>query len=192
MKNLVKFVSYREKRLWAATIVLILLIYFTLGLIREWLQALESSGWGTTLFVLGCFLILVWVVTRGMTILPRAKEIMVGLGIAVSYTLTFAQIEQPEERIHVVMYGVVALLLHAALIERYVPAKSLSLGFSVILITAALGTVDELIQLILPHRVFDVNDILYDLFASVMAVGANAALWWARESLSSPHHSGEN
>ncbi len=48
-------------------------------------------------------------------------------------------------------------------------------------IGVALGVaLDECIQLLLPSRVFDLIDILFNILASVMAVAASLALSWAR------------
>ena len=49
-----------------------------------------------------------------------------------------------------------------------------------VLATAALGLLDECIQAFLPSRVFDPLDILFNLLAGAMAVGASVALAWAR------------
>ena len=49
-----------------------------------------------------------------------------------------------------------------------------------ILATAALGLLDECIQVFLPSRVFDPQDILFNLLAGTMAVAASVALAWAR------------
>jgi VanZ family protein len=47
--------------------------------------------------------------------------------------------------------------------------------------TAALGLLDECIQAFLPSRVFDPLDILFNVLAGTMAVGASMALAWARK-----------
>ena len=87
----------------------------------------------------------------------------------------------PEERTHLIEYGVVALLIHAALTERAdgggrVPAPAL---FAV-LGTALVGVLDELIQGVLPSRVFDPRDIVFNVLAGLLAVVAIVALRWAR------------
>lgn len=40
---------------------------------------------------------------------------------------------------------------------------------------------DETIQLVLPSRVFDPINMLFNVLAAVMAVAASSALRWARE-----------
>ena len=52
--------------------------------------------------------------------------------------------------------------------------------YSAILATTLVGALDEGIQAILPSRVFDPLDMLFNFLAAVMAVTASAALRWAR------------
>jgi len=175
------FVTKRERRLWTCAALVVSVIYLTLGVVRSLLQPLEASGWGSWLFLSGCFLILVFILTQGMTVLPRWPEIVVGVGVAVIYSFTLMSIAKPEERMHLIVYGIVALLIYAALLERSafgrtIPASSIV----VVMVTTSLGLVDECLQLALPDRVFDVRDILYDALAATMAVMANASLRWAR------------
>ena len=49
------------------------------------------------------------------------------------------------------------------------------------LATGLIGVIDECIQLLLPSRVFDPIDMLFNVLAAVMAVTASTALGWARK-----------
>ena len=89
----------------------------------------------------------------------------------------------PTERSHLIEYGVVALFIHEALTERAsqgrrVPAPALL----AVLATGLIGVIDECIQLLLPSRVFDPLDMLFNVLAAVMALAACSALYWARKS----------
>ena len=82
-------------------------------------------------------------------------------------------------------YGVVAILVHAALTERkrnglVVPNPAVT----AILMTCALGIVDESVQYFLPNRVFDLRDMLVNVLAAIMAIAAVTALGWARSKWS--------
>lgn len=175
------FVSRRERWLWAFAVLVVSVVYLTLGVVRDLLRPLEASGWAPWLFLSGCFLVLVFVLTQGMTTLPRLPEIVAGVGIAVVYGFTLMTIAKPEERMHLIIYGIVALLIYAALLERSAfGRKGFAAPVVVVIVTTFLGLVDECLQLALPERVFDVRDILYDAVAAAMAVIANASLRWAR------------
>ena len=175
------FVSKRERRLWTLMLAIVLVIYATLGVVVNLLQFLEDSMWGSGIFILGCCMLLLAVVTQGLKRFPGWKEMIAGLVMGGMYAGTLMYIEHSEERIHVIMYGVVALLIYSALLER--ASHDRRVPFHAILVIAAIaviGSIDELIQLTLPNRVFDLVDILYNILASVMAVSLNASLRWAR------------
>ena len=49
-----------------------------------------------------------------------------------------------------------------------------------VLATALLGALDECIQAFLPTRVFDIQDIVFNTLAAVMATATSLVLGWAR------------
>ena len=112
----------------------------------------------------------------------RGSRLAVALGVVAAYLLVFVRMSIPTERSHLIEYGVVALFIHEALTERAshgrrVPAPTLL----AVLAATLIGVVDECIQLVLPSRVFDPIDMLFNLLAAVMAVTASSALGWARK-----------
>lgn len=113
----------------------------------------------------------------GLRARPRLAQVGVALGIAVVYLLVFVRMAIPEERTHLIEYGVLGVLVYQALLERQrnagAPRRPAILAIA---ITALLGLVDELIQRFLPGRVFDPRDILFNLLAGTMAVLACVAL----------------
>ena len=127
-------------------------------------------------------LIGVAIVVQGLRSRPGSAEIAVALGVATVYFMVFVRMGIAEERTHLIEYGIVALLIHAALNERamqspHVPAPAVL----AVAIAGSVGVIDELIQALLPNRVFDLRDILFNVLAAAMAVGAIKALRWARQ-----------
>ncbi len=49
-----------------------------------------------------------------------------------------------------------------------------------------LGVIDEGLQAIIPNRVFDVNDIIFNTLAGTMAIVASMSLRWLRMRFFSP------
>lgn len=75
---------------------------------------------------------------------PGWSEIGVGLGVAAVYLWALARIPHPEERTHLIEYGIVAVFIYMALSERRrngrrVPAPALT----AVVVTAVLGWIDE-------------------------------------------------
>lgn len=85
--------------------------------------------------------------------------------------------ENPAERTHLIEYGIVAALIHQALLERarhgrHVPGPAAL----TVAVTALLGLLDELIQAVLPSRVFDWTDVFFNALAGFMIIAARLAL----------------
>ncbi len=180
------FSSDRERRLWLWTLAVVVAIYSTLGLARTLAGALREAGLleGTTLVFFGffaLFLVGATVVTQGLKARPGGAEIAVALGVTAAYLMVFFRMVSLEERTHLIEYGVVGVFIYEALAERASHGRRVPLPpLLAILATAALGLLDEGIQLFLPSRVFDPVDILFNLLAGAMSVGTSVALAWAR------------
>ncbi len=186
------FSSDRERRLWLWTLAVVAAIYSTLGLARTLAGALREHGpldasFDLVAFVLSMLLVGATIVTQGLKKRPGGAEIAVALGVAAAYLMVFLRMVSLEERTHLIEYGVVGVFIYAALAERAGQGRRVPLPpLLAILATAALGSLDEGIQAFLPSRVFDPQDILFNLLAGTMAVGASVALAWARRRVKTP------
>ena len=178
------FSSRRERRLWLWVLVVMAAIYLTLGLAQTLAETLEERGLldiSLGLFLLCMFLVGVTVLTQGLRVRPGGAEVTVAIGVVAAYLLVLTRMTVPTERSHLIEYGVVGVLIFEALTERKSQGRRVPLPpLLAVLITAALGALDEGIQWLLPNRVFDPVDILFNLLAGTMAVAASVALTWAR------------
>lgn len=157
-----------------------LAIYATLGLASMLAEVLYNQGLIAVAFLASMLLVGLTVLTQGLKTRPGGVEIGVGLGIAVVYFLVFLRLTIPE-RSHLIEYGVVAVFIYEALTERASQGRRVPFpALLAILATSLVGAIDEFIQLILPSRVFDWTDILFNFLASLMAVVAMVALGWTR------------
>lgn len=178
------FSSRRERRLWLWTLAVVAAIYSTLGLagtlaeaLREY-QLLDAS----ILVLFAMFLLGATILALGIRVRPRGVEIAVLLGITFVYLLLFLRTSvSPAERTHLMEYGVLGVFIHEALSERASQGRRVPLPPVIaVLVTAALGVVDEGIQWLLPNRVFDPIDMLFNLLAGATSVAAVVVLAWAR------------
>ncbi len=175
------FSSPRERRLWTWVLIVVVAIYSTLGLARTMIGAVRDRGLLDATFVGAFALVLLTILFQALRTRPKGLEIGVALGVAASYLMVFVRMALPEERTHLIEYGVVAVLLYEALSERRSQGRRVPRpALLAILLTIGVGTLDEGIQAVLPSRVFDPRDILFDSVAAVMSVTAMVALRWAR------------
>jgi VanZ family protein len=79
----------------------------------------------------------------------------------------------PEERVHFIEYGALALLARHAL-SRHLKRARLYLGAW--LLASLAGWVDELIQGLLPDRVHDLRDVVINSVAALLALAGDEAL----------------
>ena len=182
------FSSKRERRLWLWTLAVVAAIYSTLSLARPIAEALRDLGLLNAFFISSMLLVGATVITQGLKTRPGGAEMVVALGVAAVYLLLFTRMTMLEERSHLIEYSVLALFIYEALLERasqgrHVPVPALL----AILASSMIGTLDECIQFFLPNRVFDSEDIVFNILASVTAVSASAALNWTRRRFGKAH-----
>jgi VanZ family protein len=175
------FTSDRERRLWLWTLIVLVAIYSTMGSARAVVEGLRERGLlefsvSVVLLLVGVVVAVQWLRRR-----PRWREISVAFTVTTAYLMALVRIPHPEERTHLIEYGLVALLIHKVLLERRSHARSVPApAVLAVAATAVLGLLDEGVQALLPSRVFDLRDIGFNAFAGLMAISASVALAWAR------------
>ena len=175
------FTSGRERRLWAWTLAVVVAIYSTLGLARTLAGVLREEGVLVASFALGMLLVGATVLVQGLRRRPGAAEIGIALGIGAAYFMVLVRMALPEERTHLIEYGVVAVFIHEALKERVEQGRPVPIPALIAVVAASVvGVIDECVQAFLPSRVFDPEDILFNVLAAMMAVTSSVALSWAR------------
>jgi len=175
------FTSGRERRLWMWTLAVLVAIYATLGPVRELADFLRERNLlrlssAAVLVTLSAVIATQWLRTR-----PGPREIATGIGVVAVYIASLIRIPIPEERTHLFEYGLVAILIYQALLERRANGRPLPLPAVVAWAAAVLlGWLDEGIQSLLPNRVYDLVDVGFNAVAATMAIAAILLLGWAR------------
>jgi len=172
------FSSDRERRLWLWTLAVLLAIYSTLGLAGELAGVLRDRGLLANFLFLSMFFIGVTVLALGLKMRPGGAEIGVALGVTAVYILLFMRMGATiEERSHLMEYSVVGALIYQALSERHRNGRHVPLPALLALVaTTFFGVLDEAIQWLLPNRVFDPIDILFNFLAGFLAILATLVL----------------
>lgn len=181
LRGVTIFTSARERRLWLLAAAVVVAIYATLNqvpAIAAWLRnrnALDDTFFWTFVVVVIAISLL------GISRRPGWREIAVGIAVIGTYTTAFLRFGNPAERTHLFEFGVVAVLVYLALVERRANGAEVRAPAVVAFASAAvLGWIDEGIQAILPNRFFDPIDMAFNTGAALLAVVAIVALRWAR------------
>ncbi len=174
------FSSTRERNLWLWALAAVVAIYSTLGLARTLVGMVDRELVDAT-FMFSFSVMIVAIVLQALKARPRGAEIGVVMGVVAVYVMVFLRMLIPEHRSHLIEYTVVALLVYEALTERVSNGGGIRRpALLAVSIATLAGLVDECIQLLLPSRVFDPIDMLFNALAALMAVVASATMGWVR------------
>jgi VanZ family protein len=154
-------------------------IYATLGVMKTITIFLRERGMLrlTVVSLFACAAI-VAVAVLFRDPLNRTKRVMWTLAIAACvYLAAIYPMSSPEEKVHFIEYGVVALLAQASAPAAW-PLRRQRAAAALFVLVA--GWIDEGIQALLPNRFYDLRDVLFNTFAGLMALGVAAAVMRAR------------
>ena len=176
-----RFTSQLERRYWTWAAVVMVAILATLGpaaSVAAWLRARGALRGTMILTVLATVAVLAvpWVRRR-----PGRTEIGATMGILAVCLTTLVRAPVPEARSHLFEYALVAMLIYGALRERHrngarVPVPALMAFVATVL----LGWGDELLQIAVPGRTYDLVDVGFNTVAAAAGIGAMALVGLAR------------
>ena len=181
----------REKSLWLRAAALVVLIYSTLYLVRWPIEFLRERNLLRVGVALIFVLALAWLAAAIRRRRPGRREIAVLALIALPFAWFLWLMGRPEERLHLLEYGLLGGLVYAALLERTghrqtdghsVRPVALWVPIAAIVITGLAGWLDEGIQHLLPNRYYDIRDVAYNVIGGALAVGAMYATGIARRT----------
>lgn len=174
------FRSTRERRLWLAVAVAVAALLVSLYPLQFALDALRARNL-LRLTIGGLFLLCA---AAGAVVLVRRRAPLaawlVGIAAGAVYAGCALAMEVPQERLHLVEYGALALLLREA-IAASVAARPGGRRVSNVDVWAlgaatAVGWIDEAVQGILPNRIYDLRDVAFNALAAALALVAAAAV----------------
>jgi len=177
------FTSKQERRLWLWVLIVQTAIFATLGLAGKLASRLGPNDLAlfsaATLVILAVLVAAsIWAGSR-----PSRRELGMAVGIVAAYAMAFIRMGfSPAERTHLFEYGIVAALIHQALLVRACHGRRVPTpALLAVAFASLLGTIDEGLQFFIPNRVFDPRDVMFNAFAASMAVATSKALSWARK-----------
>ncbi len=178
------FTSDRERRLWRWTLAVIAAIYATLPFAGALAQVLIERRVLDAAFAFAFTLVVIAIAGIALKRRPAVgqREIWVALGLIAVYAMVVVRMGiGPAERTHIFEYGLVAVLIHQALLERRRNGGRVRAPAALaVLATALVGWLDEGIQAVIPGRVYDLRDVGINALAGLMAIVATLILGLAR------------
>jgi hypothetical protein len=155
-------------RCWLPVMAWTTVIYATIPLarmIQKWVSAQfggEAFSWMVYGVVAVTFLLAWrWFSRQPIPGTARAKVVLVLLAASFAYGTWYLR-ARPEEALHFVQYGLLSALAYRAWAEG---GANRATYLNAFLLTAILGSVDEVIQWLVPKRFFDFRDIAINVTA---------------------------
>jgi VanZ family protein len=79
-------------------------------------------------------------------------------------------------------YAILTVFIHRAMLERYKDQyKGFRIAVMALVLSFLIGVFDECVQILIPNRVFDVQDFVFNGLAAGIAVGASLLWQWIRK-----------
>lgn len=173
------FATSREKQMWHYALLTWAAILATLTFGRPLQQMLRDQNVQAVFFLTGMLLTGVAIFAHGLQVKPDKRELAVWAGLAAVFLMVVFRLGAPE-RSHLIEYSVLAIFIHQALQER-LGNEVLKTALIAFVLTACAGVLDEITQLLLPNRVFDVEDIIFNCIAAFIAITGGIVLQWTRQ-----------
>lgn len=126
------------------------------------------SAFGYSMLVLiavGTILAVFFLIKRRTDGLPAINLIWIGAVSGAYLFFTVRLWENPEEAVHFLEYGVLSYFAYVAL--RF-HVKDISIFFTASLMTLFVGTLDEVIQWLVPGRYWDIRDVGFNFIGGVL------------------------
>jgi len=99
--------------------------------------------------------------------LVKPAKVLLMLGLLTVALLFAWKIRLPQVRMHILMYAVVGWLASRDAMRQERTWKKIVLAW---LFAASAGILEELLQRLLPYRVFDISDIIFNLEVATLGV----------------------
>lgn len=186
------FVSRRERRLWLAAGLCVFLIYSSLYVARPIAERLREGN-VLSVAVAAAFLVAaVLIVWRLMAVGAGWRTLSAASAVGLGYMVLLTTVPMlPEERLHFLQYGVVAALIFLALEERRSRAAAdaardpdwlsrLPPLPTAVVLSGIVGWIDEGIQAVLPNRVYDIRDVIFNVTAALICLLSVKGVQWVR------------
>ncbi len=158
-----------RKKYWTYVLAWVSLIYSTLYIARPicaFLKETTPFSFLVNIFVVILALSLLVGIWGNIRITKYSSYFILGI-VLCSYIYGLVTIQNPEEKIHFVEYGILAYLVFQAIDVDI--QKPIVYGYA-FLLTALFGWMDERIQYILPNRYYQTEDVILNCISGALGL----------------------
>jgi len=156
-------------------------IFSTLFLGQPLAKLFSSQDVRAVIFVIVMLLVGATILVHAIKTKPSSIELIIWIGLVAVYTMFMLRLGMPE-RSHLMEYSVLAIFIHKAILERKNQEKQIPMpALIAFVISFSIGVIDECIQILLPNRYFDPEDIVFNGMAAAMAIGSSVIIYWVRK-----------
>lgn len=145
------------------------LIYSTLYIVRPAVNILKEATPFSEVIQIGCLLLLFLLITgiiQKVGLKKPSSYCILGV-VVIAYLGGLASLDYPEEKIHFIEYGLLAVLIFKAL--RF-DIKGFPCFVYAFILTLGLGWIDEGIQYVLPNRYYQIQDVVLNGISGALAL----------------------
>ncbi len=168
-RNIINTWFQSKSFVWSLIACYVTLIYSTLYIMRPILNFLKATlGGYLNLSIAIIFLIMLSLIL--VHIISNRERYGVGQYLWFSfiscvYGLIIYIVDVPEEQVHFIEYGILSALVYIALTHDI---NNKSIYFLSAIVVFVFGTIDEVIQWVLPNRIFDIRDLIINGSAGIL------------------------
>lgn len=177
------FTSARERKFWRWALLVTTAIYASLFLGNPLAHLVEDQNIAAIFFLLGMAVVGGAILFHSLETRPGKIELAVAFGFLAVFIMFFLRLGLAE-RSHVIEYSILAILVDKAIHERADQAKNITWpSVMAWLISFMIGVVDECVQILIPDRVFDPTDIVFNGIAVTLAIAPKILIQWVRKRI---------
>lgn len=175
------FKSTKEKRHWLYVLIVWATILSSLIFGYPLLKLLGNQNMQALIFIICMALIGVTIILHAFRRKSDKNDTVTVLGIVAVLLMLFLRLGLAE-RTHLMEYAILTVFIHRAMLERYKNEyKGFRIAVMALVLSFLIGVFDECVQILIPNRVFDVQDFVFNGLAAGIAVGASLLWQWIRK-----------
>ena len=164
-----KMVPHSKKTYWVLVFLWVGTIYSTLYIVRpicEYLRQTTPFVELTYIFSLIFLALLLLILWKKFGIKYNSTYVLLSIGVLL-YIFGLIKVQYPEEKIHLIEYGILAFFSYKALSFDLNKPKAFLVAY---LLTSFFGFMDEVIQHILPNRFYQNEDVLLNSLSGLLGL----------------------